>query len=113
MTRIALGVEYDGSNYQGFQKQFEVNSIQQCLEEAVGRIANHKVDIFCAGRTDAGVNATQQVIHFDYLGDKPRDVSSWMRGCRRVVRMVLFLLLAMNGASTRLMISEKRNSVMP
>ena len=79
MTRIALGVEYDGSNYQGFQKQFEVNSIQQCLEEAVGRIANHKVDIFCAGRTDAGVNATQQVIHFDYLGDKPRDVSSWMR----------------------------------
>lgn len=81
MTRIALGVEYDGSNYQGFQKQFEVNSIQQCLEEAVGRIANHKVDIFCAGRTDAGVNATQQVIHFDYLGDKPRDVSSWMRGC--------------------------------
>ena len=52
MTRIALGVEYDGSNYQGFQKQFEVNSIQQCLEEAVGRIANHKVDIFCAGRTD-------------------------------------------------------------
>ena len=79
--RIALGIEYDGSNYQGFQRQYRLASIQECLETAIGKIADCSTEIYCAGRTDAGVSATQQVIHFDYNGAKPRKVSSWLTGC--------------------------------
>lgn len=63
--RIALGIEYDGSRYFGWQRQREVISVQAELETALSRIANHPVSIQCAGRTDAGVHATGQVIHFD------------------------------------------------
>ena len=63
--RIALGIEYDGSRYFGWQRQREVISVQAELEKALSRIANHPVSIQCAGRTDAGVHATGQVIHFD------------------------------------------------
>jgi len=63
--RVALGIEYDGSRYYGWQRQREVNSIQAELEQALSRIADHRVEIQCAGRTDAGVHATGQVIHFD------------------------------------------------
>ena len=80
MTRIALGIEYNGSNYQGFQRQKDVASIQECLEQALEKVANHPIEIACAGRTDAGVSATQQVIHFDYLGEKERKLDSWVRG---------------------------------
>lgn len=63
--RIALGIEYNGTQYSGWQRQSHVSSIQQEIETALSRICNHKVDITCAGRTDAGVHATGQVIHFD------------------------------------------------
>ena len=62
--RIALGIEYFGANYFGWQRQREVNSIQQELETALSRVANHPVEIQCAGRTDAGVNANTQCICF-------------------------------------------------
>lgn len=62
--KFALGVEYDGSLYHGWQFQKEVSSIQGELEKALSYIANHKVNVICAGRTDAGVHSTSQVVHF-------------------------------------------------
>ncbi|AOV96382.1 tRNA pseudouridine(38,39,40) synthase TruA [Edwardsiella hoshinae] len=61
---IALGIEYDGSRYAGWQRQQEVDSVQARLEAALSRVASEPVTVFCAGRTDAGVHATGQVVHF-------------------------------------------------
>lgn len=63
--RIALGIRYDGNGYHGWQIQKELVSIQETLEQALGVVANHSVSTTCAGRTDAGVHATAQVVHFD------------------------------------------------
>lgn len=63
--RYALGVEYDGSQYCGWQRQKNVIGVQQKLEEALTKIANEPIEVICAGRTDTGVNATNQIIHFD------------------------------------------------
>jgi tRNA pseudouridine38-40 synthase len=63
--RVALGIEYDGSSFHGWQRQNEVVSVQQHLEEALSRVANEPIKVTCAGRTDAGVHATGQVVHFD------------------------------------------------
>ncbi len=76
--RVALGIEYDGSRYFGWQRQREVISIQQELERALSQIAAHPVEIQCAGRTDAGVHATGQVIHFDTNAD--RKEAAWTLG---------------------------------
>ncbi|MBZ2187672.1 tRNA pseudouridine(38-40) synthase TruA [Alcanivorax sp. JB21] len=66
MTRIALGVEYDGSRYHGWQTQQKgIASVQLAVETALAKVADHPVSVSCAGRTDAGVHATGQVIHFD------------------------------------------------
>ena len=63
--RYALGLEYDGKNYYGWQRQKDVVSVQETLELALSKIADESVEVICAGRTDTGVNATNQVIHFD------------------------------------------------
>ncbi len=63
--RYALGVEYDGKNYCGWQRQKNVIGVQQRLEEALSKIANEPIEVICAGRTDTGVSATNQVVHFD------------------------------------------------
>lgn len=76
--RIALGIEYDGANYYGWQRQKEVNSVQEELEKALSIVANHPVNIFCAGRTDAGVHGTGQVVHFDT--DANRRLGAWTLG---------------------------------
>lgn len=76
--RIALGIEYDGSKYYGWQRQEEVISVQQCLEEAISRVANHPVRVQCAGRTDSGVHGTGQVVHFD--SDAKRNDVAWTLG---------------------------------
>ena len=77
--RIALGIEYQGTNYQGWQRQSNaVKSIQLELEIALSKVANHKVDVICAGRTDAGVHATSQVVHFD--SNANRSESQWLLG---------------------------------
>ena len=77
--RIALGVEYDGSEYFGFQKQKTTNqTIQGLLEASASKVADHKVKTFCSGRTDAGVHAFMQVIHFDT--DAIRSSREWLRG---------------------------------
>lgn len=76
--RLAVGLEYDGSDFAGWQSQVGVRSVQQVLGEAIGRVANHPVSLASAGRTDAGVHATAQVVHFDTMADRtPR---SWLLG---------------------------------
>ncbi|QTH63864.1 tRNA pseudouridine(38-40) synthase TruA [Psychrosphaera ytuae] len=76
--RIALGIEYDGAQFFGWQRQREVETVQECLEKALSKIANHPVDVFCAGRTDAGVHGTGQVVHFDT--DAVRPDKGWTMG---------------------------------
>jgi len=76
--RIALGIEYDGAAFYGWQRQREVNSVQQELEIALSKVANQSIELFCAGRTDAGVHATGQVVHFDTSA--VRDEKAWVMG---------------------------------
>ncbi|MDN5869381.1 MAG: tRNA pseudouridine(38-40) synthase TruA [Nitrococcus sp.] len=76
--RIALGIEYDGTRFSGWQRQSHRPSVQAALEQALSRVADHAVSVNCAGRTDAGVHATQQVVHFDT--DSPRPPQAWIRG---------------------------------
>ena len=76
--RVALGVEYDGSAFHGWQKQPDGETVQNAVESALGRIAGCPVDVVCAGRTDAGVHATGQVVHFDT--DVERPLTAWVRG---------------------------------
>ncbi|MGB1220045.1 MAG: tRNA pseudouridine(38-40) synthase TruA [Alcanivoracaceae bacterium] len=79
MTRIALGVEYDGSAYSGWQtQQAGVATVQSRVEAALARVADHPVSVICAGRTDRGVHATGQVIHMD--SDAVRDEKAWVHG---------------------------------
>ncbi len=76
--RLALGVEYNGLGYNGFQVQPDRPSIQGELEKAISSVADAPVHIVCAGRTDAGVHATGQVISFDSPNERP--LSAWTRG---------------------------------
>lgn len=80
--RVALGIEYDGSQYSGWQRQrHTTNTVQERLERAASKVANHDISVFCAGRTDAGVHALGQVVHFD--SDVSRTERSWIRGINR------------------------------
>ena len=65
MKRVALLVQYDGTNYSGWQIQKNAITVQEILERALFKISNHSVKTFAAGRTDAGVHASGQVVHFD------------------------------------------------
>ena len=65
MKRVALLIQYIGSNYSGWQRQKNAVSVQEILERALFKIAHHDVKTFAAGRTDAGVHASGQVVHFD------------------------------------------------
>ncbi len=76
--RIALRVEYDGSQYHGWQSQTGLRTVQQVLEQALGRIADHDISVVCAGRTDTGVHGTHQIIHFDSSNERP--IRSWVHG---------------------------------
>ena len=77
--RIALGVEYDGTHFRGWQvQQAAVRTVQECVEMALSRVANHQVRVFCAGRTDTGVHASGQVVHFDTQAQ--RSSRSWILG---------------------------------
>ena len=76
--RIALGLEYDGSAFCGFQTQPSGCAVQDHLQAALAQIAGHPIEVIAAGRTDTGVHATAQVVHFDTSAD--RDDSAWVRG---------------------------------
>lgn len=76
--KIALGVEYDGACFYGWQRQKEVPSVQEALEKALSKIANQPIDVQCAGRTDAGVHGTGQVVHFEVETSRP--LRAWTMG---------------------------------
>lgn len=78
MNRIALGIEYDGSGFSGWQSQAHGNTVQDALERALARVANTEIRSTCAGRTDACVHATGQVVHFDAPVLRPD--TAWVRG---------------------------------
>ena len=65
MKRVALLVQYDGFTYSGWQRQKNANTVQETIEKALLKITDHVVKTFAAGRTDAGVHASGQVVHFD------------------------------------------------
>jgi tRNA pseudouridine38-40 synthase len=76
--RLALGVEYAGFAYCGFQSQPSRCGVQDALEDAIGEIAGHPVGVVAAGRTDAGVHAASQIVHFDTEATRPS--GAWVRG---------------------------------
>ena len=76
--RIALGLSYSGSHYEGWQSQLSGKTVQDQLEKALGKFAVQPIRTLCAGRTDAGVHALMQVVHFDT--GLQRALSSWVRG---------------------------------
>ncbi len=78
MKRIALGLQYDGSGWQGWQTQPHGQTVQDALEKALAAFTQQTIATTCAGRTDAGVHALAQVVHFDT--DVMREPFSWVRG---------------------------------
>lgn len=79
LRRVALGVEYCGTRLRGFQKQkHDRLTVQETLEQALSKVAAEPVTLVCAGRTDAGVHATGQVIHFDTRAVRP--TKAWIQG---------------------------------
>jgi tRNA pseudouridine38-40 synthase len=78
--RLVLGIEYDGSSFHGWQSQPSgVRTVQSTLEAAIAKVADHPVRVICAGRTDTGVHASAQVIHFDAQHQRP--LRAWVLGC--------------------------------
>ncbi len=75
---IALGVEYLGCRYSGWQRQTHSPSVQACVEQALSQVADSPIEVFCSGRTDAGVHAISQVIHF--ATEVVRPDKAWVLG---------------------------------
>ncbi|NBV75107.1 MAG: tRNA pseudouridine(38-40) synthase TruA [Methylococcaceae bacterium] len=78
VQRIALGIEYNGQAYAGWQFQTGKATVQAALQNALSVIANQEIVVHCAGRTDTGVHAFEQVVHFDT--EVPRPLPAWLRG---------------------------------
>jgi len=76
--RIALGLEFDGTPFHGWQSQADASGVQDAVESALSAIAGTKVAVIAAGRTDAGVHATLQLLHFDIEANRPE--TAWVRG---------------------------------
>ncbi|HET6432613.1 tRNA pseudouridine(38-40) synthase TruA [Dyella sp.] len=76
--RIALGIEYDGTDFSGWQRLSHRPSVQGALEKALSSVAAQPVEVTCAGRTDAGVHGRCQVVHFDT--EVQRDPRGWVLG---------------------------------
>lgn len=81
--RIALGVEYDGRPFSGWQSQADRATVQDTLQQALTQIAGEAIAVTAAGRTDTGVHATGQVVHFDTQADRP--LTAWVRGANALL----------------------------
>ena len=82
MKRVALIIQYDGSGYSGWQKQKNAKSVQETIEDAILKISNQIVRTYAAGRTDAGVHASGQVLHFDIDFVVPGDRYADLLNCK-------------------------------
>lgn len=78
MTKFALAIEYDGTDYSGWQRQNHSMTVQEKLENALSRVADDTITLTASGRTDAGVHAWQQCAHFET--DRQRDMKAWVMG---------------------------------
>src|SRR3990172_572925 len=90
--RIAAIIEYDGSRFSGWQLQVDQLTVQQCVEQALSKVADEPIRVIVAGRTDAGVHALGQVIHFDT--NAVRSSHSWVRGAHSHLPREVALLWA-------------------
>jgi tRNA pseudouridine38-40 synthase len=90
--RIALGLEYDGSRFLGWQTQPGGGTVQDAVEAALAAIASERVDVTCAGRTDRGVHAREQIVHFDTTVERP--LAAWVRGVNAVLPSSVAVLWA-------------------
>ena len=90
--RIALGVEYDGSSFFGWQSQADGRTVQDALQAALSGIAKEPITIIAAGRTDTGVHALEQVVHFDTGVERP--LSAWVRGVNALLPKSIAVLWA-------------------
>jgi len=90
--RIALGVEYDGGDYNGWQSQPDVPNVQDTLQIALSGVAGAGIAVLAAGRTDTGVHALEQVVHFDTDVDRP--LSAWVRGTNALLPKDISVLWA-------------------
>lgn len=92
--RIALGIEYDGSGFAGWQRQSSpaLATVQGAVESALSYVADKPITVFCAGRTDRGVHATRQVIHFDTPVD--RGEKAWIAGTNGQLPSIVRVLWA-------------------
>jgi tRNA pseudouridine38-40 synthase len=85
-TRFALGVEYDGSAFHGWQSQLDptLPTVQETLERALSQVAAQPVKVLCAGRTDTGVHAAGQIVHFDTTS--VRELKAWVLGANTALK---------------------------
>jgi len=90
--RIALGVEYDGCRFFGWQSQSDGNTVQDALQAALSGIASESIAVVAAGRTDAGVHALEQVVHFDTAVERP--LTAWVRGVNALLPKNIAVLWA-------------------
>ena len=90
--RIALGVEYDGSQFFGWQSQASGHTVQDELQAALSGIAGEPISVIAAGRTDTGVHALEQVVHFDTNVERP--FSAWVRGVNALLPKSIAVLWA-------------------
>lgn len=90
--RIALGLEYDGSPFCGWQSQAEGSTVQDTLQSALSQIAGEPISVVAAGRTDTGVHALEQVVHFDTQVNRP--LNAWVRGVNALLPSSVAILWA-------------------
>ena len=90
--RIALGVEYNGCDFNGWQSQPDGRTVQDNIQQAIGQIACEPISINAAGRTDTGVHALEQVVHFDTKTERP--LSAWVRGANTLLPSNIAILWA-------------------
>ena len=106
---VALGLEYDGGVFHGFQAQRGVATVQETLETALCEVAGESIRVTAAGRTDAGVHATQQVVSFSTHAERP--LEAWRRGVNSLMDdavSVIWSRRAANGFNARFDAVERR-----
>lgn len=100
--RIVLGIEYDGSAYAGWQRQADQKTVQSMLELALSKVADQEISVVVAGRTDAGVHALAQVVHFDT--NVKREAHAWVMGGNTYLPddiKILWMQIAVGGFHAR------------